>query len=231
MRQRTGHGLKNLESIGGAEQRFTTAVWMRHHAEYVAAFIADAGNIVERAIGIRLGDHFAVESRIAENNAVIAPELRQRLGLAKVVAFHVPDGDFEHFAFLAGMSKWRVGALYPQMHRFADVLQSGIAQQRPGEQSGLAEDLKSVADTQHQPTTRGEALHWLHDRCKFGDSAGAQVVSIGKAAGDHDRIAVLEIVTLVPEKCDRLFGRVLDGVKRVVIAVRTGKDEYAEFHL
>src|SRR6185437_13908749 len=117
---------------------------------------ANAGDVVERSIGICLRRDLSIKRRIAEYNAMIAPELRQSVRIAKVIAFHVPNRDFQHFAFPAGVGEWRVGALNSQVDWFADVFQPGIPQQSARKQSGFAEDLKAVADAQHQASVRGK---------------------------------------------------------------------------
>src|SRR5205823_5275470 len=65
---------------------------MRHHAQHVAAFAADAGNIIERSVGISRRCNLAISSAIAEHDAVFLIQSRQRLLVAKVIAFHLPMG-------------------------------------------------------------------------------------------------------------------------------------------
>ena len=46
----------------------------------------------------------------------------------------------------------------------------------------------------------GEALDLLHERREPRERAGAQVVAVGEAAGDDDRVDVLQVVVAVPQQ-------------------------------
>ncbi len=100
----------------------------------------------------------------------------------------------------------------------------------PGQQTGLGQDLKPVADAQHQAATRGKLLHRTHHRRKARNGAGAEIVAVGKAAGNQYRIHPLQVFGIMPQKGDRLVGDLGDHVVRIVIAIRARKNEDAEFH-
>src|SRR5882724_9442909 len=46
----------------------------------------------------------------------------------------------------------------------------------------------------------------------------------------NNGVAIGQILRLVPDELDRLFQNVADGVKSVVIAIRSGKNDDSEFH-
>ena len=142
----------------------------------------------------------------------------------------MPDRDFKHVTFAARVRERSIRALNAQLHRLADVLQSGISQQRTGQQSRLAENLEAVADTQHQPAVCRKAAYLLHNGRKFCYRTSPQVVAISKSTGDDNGIAVFKVMAGVPKESDGLPGRRLDRIVSVVIAIGSGKDEYAEFH-
>ena len=71
--------------------------------------------------------------------------------------------------------------------------QVGVGQQRAGQQMRLAEHLEAVADPQHEPAVAGELDHRLHRGREAGDRAGAQVVAVGEAAGDDDRVGAAQV--------------------------------------
>src|SRR5579875_3161676 len=98
------------------------------------------------------------------------------------------------------------------MDLLADVLEAGVAEQGAGEQSGLTEDLKSIADAEHEAARGGEFPDRLHDGREAGDGAGAEVVAIGEAAGDEDGVAALEVGGITPEEDDGLAGNLGDYV-------------------
>jgi hypothetical protein len=57
---------------------------MRHHAEDVAVFVEDAGDVVDRAVGV-----FA----IAEGDLPFVFQFLQRLGFREIIAVAVGDDD------------------------------------------------------------------------------------------------------------------------------------------
>ena len=60
------------------------------------------------------------------------------------------DRHADHLAGIVAARERRIGALDPQMHVMADEFQPRIAHQHAGQQAGLAEDLKAVADAEHE---------------------------------------------------------------------------------
>ena len=62
--------------------------------------------------------------------------------------------------------------------------------------AALRQDLKSVADAQHQAARGRELLDRLHNGREVSDGAGAKIIPIGEAAGHQDRIAVLKLLEL-----------------------------------
>src|SRR5260370_853352 len=77
----------------------------------------------------------------------------------------------------------RVGSFDPQMHVMADELQPRIAHEHAGTKSGFAEDLKTVADAEHQAAAACESPHRVPDRRACGGGAAAQIIPIGKLPG------------------------------------------------
>src|SRR5207249_8895434 len=102
--------------------------------------------------------------------------------------------------------------------------------ERSRQHSRLAQNLEAIADAQHHPSTRRKLANRLHHRRKLGNRSRPQIVAIGEAAGYDDGITVFKIVRFVPEKRNRLLGYVLDGPKRIVVAIRPRKYDNAEFH-
>src|SRR5215467_11185398 len=114
---------------------------MRHHAEHVSARTADASDVVERSVRAGYAGDFALGSRVAEDDSLAALEFSKSGFVRKVVAIHVANGNAKNFAFAAGVGKRRVCVFNPHINRFTDILQSRVAHERSGEQSGFAKDL------------------------------------------------------------------------------------------
>ena len=100
----------------------------------------------------------------------------------------------------------------------------------PGSNPDSHKIWKPLQMPKHQPAAVGELSYRFHYRGKLGDGAGAQVIAVGKTAGNDDGVAVFEVMRLVPKECDRLLRDLLDGPICVVIAVRSGENDDAEFH-
>ena len=203
---------------------------MRHHAENVTLLTKDAGDVAERAVGICFRCHVAGRSAVAKGDAVFGLEALELLRRAEVITFHVANGDLEDVSLGELAGEGTVGSFYADVDLSANVLEAGIAHERAGEQAGFSEDLKAIADAEDKTAALCEALDGLHDRGEAGDRAGAEVVAIGKAAGDEYGIDALKIFRVMPEKGDGLVSDFSDDVVGVVVAVGARKDEDAKFH-
>ena len=71
----------------------------------------------------------------------------------------------------------------------------------------------------------------LEDRGEARNRTAAEVVAVGEAARQHDQLAALEGVVLVPEEGGLLAEHVLEDVIDVVVAVAAWKNNDPEFHL
>jgi hypothetical protein len=56
------------------------------------------------------------------------------------------------------------------------------------------------------------------------------VFAIRKTAGQNDGVTIREVLRLVPDEFDRLVQDIAERIKRVVVAIRAGKDYDSEFH-
>jgi hypothetical protein len=203
---------------------------MGHQAENVSPGAADAGDVVEGAVRIGRERNRAAGGCVAENDAVFTMQLVESSLIAEVISLHVADRDGQNFSLRAGVGERRGCVFGSNVNRLADIFQAGIAQKRSGQEAGFAENLETVADSEDEPAAIGKAAHGFHDRREFCDCAGAQVIAESKPSGNDDGIGILQVMRFVPEESNRLFGYLLNGPERVVIAVGAGKDDDAEFH-
>ena len=74
-----------------------------------------------------------------------------------------------------------------------------VADERAGQQVRLAQDLEAVADAQDGQASSGLAHDLAHDGGGRGDRAAAQVVAIGEASGDDDRVDAVQVGVLMPQ--------------------------------
>src|ERR1017187_4045210 len=116
------------------------------------------------------------------------------------------------------------------MYGLADVLQSGIAHESAGKESGLAENLETVADPEDEASIGCKFADRFHHWREFGDCTGAEIIAVGEATGNDDCVTPLQVRRVVPEEGHGLLGDFRDGPKGVVITVGTGEDDDAKFH-
>src|ERR1019366_5560466 len=203
---------------------------MGHHPQHVAAWAADAGYVFERSVGIRFRRDLALRACIAEDYAVVALQFGQGRFIAKIIAFHVSDGDGQDFAFFARIRERRLIVFHSYVHRLANIFQADIPHESSRQQSRFTQDLEAVADAQHQAALVGEFADGLHDRGELGDGAGAEVVAVSEPSWHDDGVAVLKVLGVVPKESYGLLRDLLDGPEGIVIAVGTGENNDAEFH-
>src|SRR5688572_32274462 len=72
--------------------------------------------------------------------------------------------------------------------------------------------------------------YFLHDRGETGDGAGTQVIAVRETAGQHDKIATLQIVVFMPQFHYFLVHGLAQHVYHVLIAVGTGENYNSKFH-
>src|SRR5205823_2702026 len=96
--------------------------------------------------------------------------------------------------------------------------------------SCLTENLEAVAEADDRTTLCRVRRDFLHHRAESGNRAGPKIVSVAEAARKDDDVRSLEVVVLVPQVDRFLADAVDDRMVRVVVAVRAGKRDDAEFH-
>ena len=140
------------------------------------------------------------------------------------------DGNFQDLAFARGAREGRVRLLDANVNVAADETKAGVAHHRARKHARFAERLKTVADTEDHATGAREFFDGLHDGRKASDGAGAEIVAVGEATGQDNGVAIREVLRLVPDEFDGFVQDAAERVKRVVIAIRAGKDYDSKLH-
>src|SRR5579871_5446132 len=118
------------------------------------------------------------------------------------------------------------------MHVPADEFQPRIAHQHTRQELGLAEDLETVADAEHQTAIARKRPHSIHDRRARSDGTAAQIVAIGEAAGYHDEVSPFRQRGLrMPDHARLVAGGEFQSARHVALAIDTGEDEDGGFHV
>ena len=146
--QRGEKAFKNPFAVVAAEDGLAGAFGMRHEARHVALFIADAGDVVQRAVWVGASVGFASASQYCQRIwwlALISPVFPRRQSSS------LRRGQSAGAALARGnlVGEGRIGGgvfrkTYSQRNCRA------VADQRAGQQAGFGEHLKAVADAQHQ---------------------------------------------------------------------------------
>src|SRR6478609_6244195 len=198
---------------------------VRHEPDDVAALVGDAGDVAVGAVGVAalgVGD-------VAENDPSLPLEPVERRLVGDETALAVLEDDRDLLAGLeVGRPRGR-GVLDDEPLVDAVELAVVVADQRAGQQVALGEHLEAVADAEDGQATLGRRDERLHDRCEAGDGAAAQVVAVGEAAGEDDRVHAPEVRVAVPER-DGLAAALADGTRRVTVVERTGERDDADLH-
>ena len=213
-----------------AQGEFSGTFRMRHQAEDIALPVADSSDVVARAVGVgRLGQ-LSVRGTVTEEDPMLPLQLGKGRVVAEVVALTVGDRDAQPLPGLVRSRERGIGLLDTEGDVLTAKPQVPIAQERAGQEPRLTEDLKAIADPDHQAPLAGKGRHCPHDGGEPGNRSRSQVVPVGEASRQQDHIVPLDRVFLVPDKIDRLPDDLADHVVGIVITIRSGEDDDAKFH-
>src|SRR5687768_2960708 len=203
---------------------------MRHQPHHIARVAHDARDRAHRSVRAPVLVRVTRAVHVAQHDLAFTFKSIQRRLIRGVAAVAVSDRHREDLPLLVAVREERLRVLDAQPHRLADELEALVAQQRARKQVRFAGDLETVADAEHRPAAFRMRRYFGHDRTEAGDRAGTQVVAVAEAARQNDHVASGQVALLVPE-IYRLFAELVHhGVIRVVIAVRAGEGDDAEFH-
>ena len=223
-----GDRFEHKASVGRPHGRVGGPLRVRHHTKHVAALVGDTGDIVDGTIRVGFERGLAPGIHVAEQYPTVTLQHGELFLIRVVAALAVGDGDSQHLSLPAGLGEGGLGRLDPQVNRAADKVQIAIAHKSAGQQAGFDENLEPVADADDEPASGGEALYGAQHGRKARDSTGTEVISVGKTARQHDRVKAGQVFRLVPHEIGGLAKVLTQRVERVVIAVRTRKENHSE---
>ncbi len=123
---------------------------MRHQTENISFAVADAGDVFDRAIGIRTQNDPPLTVRIAQNHLLVGVQFAQRFRVGEEAAFPVRYRQAEKRPFWAAVGERRIVHFHSGDNHVAHEAQRAIADQCPWQQAGLAQNLKPVACAEHE---------------------------------------------------------------------------------
>ena len=136
---------------------------------------------------------------VAEDDAAFAFKGLQGFFIADIVAFAVGHGAGDDIAFFHAVGEEGGIVLNGQLHFAADEMQMGIAHEGAGQEARFGDDLEAIADAQNLEAFCGLGADIRHDGRARGDGAAAQIIAIGKTAGDDDEIDLGQFRIGVPD--------------------------------
>src|SRR5207245_5154658 len=187
-------------------------------------------DVAEGTVRVRLWRRAPGAVGVAEDDALLVLERRERALVGDVAALAVLDRQLEPLARAAAVGEERVGGLHPHRDQAAHEAERAVGEQRPGEQPRLAQDLEAVADAQHEATLAGVPRHGVHDGRELGQRAAAEVVAVREAARQDDAVRAAERAVLVPERHRLVAQHALGGAQRVPVVVGAGEDDHPPAH-
>src|SRR5690606_1127809 len=166
---------------------------------------------------------------VAEHHAALLLELGEGSLVGDVLAVLVLQRDADDLPRLVAAGPCSLHVLDSERLVAADEGAVRVLDHRAGQQVRLAEDLEAVADAEHRYAAVRGVDDLVHHGREAADSAGAQVVAVGEAAGQHDRVDILQIGVAVPQR-DRLGARDPHGAQRVTVVERAGEGDHTDAH-
>src|SRR2546430_14182069 len=100
-----------------------------------------------------------------------------------------------------------------------------ISEERAGKQAGFLQDLKPIADTQHQPAPIRKVGNCLHHRREPRNRAAAQVVTVGKPARQDDQFQIVESTLAMVDVAHRLAEDLPDCMETDPVTPGARKDD------
>ena len=248
--------LKEAESVGlpvsgqsrpeRVIRQVDVALGVGHQAQDPARLVGQAGDVVFAAVGVDgVRARFSVRIDVAQGDAPLRFQLGKRGGVARHdLSLGMRDGRVQPGR---GVKKRAVIGLDLQVH--PTVLEAGRVVERDGdgrfagvglEQAAFGQDLKSVADAEHEMAAVNEPPQHVAEMMAElvgQDLAGRDVVAVGEPTGNREHLIVVERRRPLEQPGDvKTIGsgaHQLPGTDRLEIAVGPGgtKNEYTDGHI
>ena len=90
-----------------------------------------------------------------------------------------------------------------------------VADKRAGQESGFAQDLKSVAATEHKAAVVCEAFNGPHYWRVCSNRTASQMVAVGESTGEQNRIEIFDRGLAMPNIFGFIAKHICDGVAHV----------------
>ena len=203
---------------------------MGHESKDIPLQIHDTGDVFAGAVRIGLAGDMAFDVRITEQDLIVFLEFKESRLIGEIIALSVRDGNPENLPFRKSACERCRGVLNAQAHEPADELERFVPQERAGEETGFGEDLEAVADADHELSPLGLFSHGIHHGRESRNRSRPQVVAVAEPAGENEAVELRDVPLFVPDEFRVFLKNVLQDPVTIIIAIRTGENDYTEFH-
>jgi len=118
-----------------------------------------------------------------------------------------------------------------QFHFAADKVEVSIAHECSGQETCFGDDLKAIADTQNLESFQGFGANVCHDGRARRDGPAAEIIPIGKAAGNDNEINFRKFRIRMPDSNGSDAGDRLKGNHHVPFAIDAREYDDRRFHV
>lgn len=192
---------------------------MWHQSQDIPSYVQDAGDVLRRAIWIRISGPFAFGIDVSEGDSFSVLKHFEGVAIADEPAFAVGYRDFQDLIDSPGPKAHMV--LGAQVDDFADELLALVKEQRSRQQSSLAEDLESIADADDGTPFFGKAFDLGHDGGSTCHGAAPEVVAKAETTRDEDRVEASKAGGFIPDIIRADSDILTKGIEGILVAVRT----------
>jgi hypothetical protein len=116
------------------------------------------------------------------------------------------------------------------MHEPREEALTDVLKERAGKETGLAQDLKPVTDTEYPTTSPSEILHCLHHGRELGERAGAKIIPVRETTRKNDEVGVLEIGVPMPYRKRLSVEKLTKDVQHVLVTISPREDNNRDSH-
>ncbi len=202
---------------------------MRHEPEDIARGIADAGDVFSGTVRVGRIGRRAVPITIPEEYPLGAVQIAKRGGISNVTALSMRDREVKERTSPGGIGP-RGGAIFnPRINVLTAKMQIAIANECARQQMRFTQNLKAVADAEHELASIRFSDDRFHDGRKPGDRAASEIVAVRKTSREHDEIVARHRLLFMPDVLGR-YAQIPERADTILIAIGPWEANHGGFH-
>src|SRR2546427_2220212 len=223
-------GLEDQAAILAAQERLACALGVRHQPDHGPAPAGHPRDGIERPVGVRPRGDGPPRIAIPKRDLPAGDEVLVGRWVGVVVPLGVGDRQPQDLARGHRAREGRIDPLDPDVDELASKLPARVRAHRAGEEPGLEQHLKAVADPEDEPAGRRVLPQRAHDRRGRRDRPRPKIVAVREPAGEDHRVEPGELPLLVPHILRPMAEDVTDGMHGVRVAVAAWEHDDPNVH-